>query len=42
MRVKIFVNKKRKGYKILRFWNDSVFLETENVLEAILVSLGLE
>lgn len=28
-----------KGYKVLRFWNDSVFTETSSVLESILAAL---
>lgn len=30
---------KNKGYKVLRFWNDVVFTETESVLEEILNTL---
>ncbi|MHB1948438.1 MAG: endonuclease domain-containing protein [Gammaproteobacteria bacterium] len=33
-----YLNEKR--YTVLRFWNDSVFLEIESVLEVILDALG--
>ena len=30
-----------KGYHVLRFWNDAIFLETEAVLETIFYALEL-
>jgi very-short-patch-repair endonuclease len=33
----LFLNK--KGYRVLRFWNNAVFAETDGILEAILDAL---
>lgn len=33
---------KSKGYRVLRFWNEVVFKETETVLNEILRALGVE